>query len=320
MMNKSEEKEFDRRPMTCVEDKYAFRQSPQISAQTCLIGYLRADMGSDGMGFFSTWEDVSRRLKTDEFRTELDEVINSLREEGDILHDRRTLEKYCYSTPESKMTGEDRCYGVRVDSDKYSYLLRLNPNQGEYNLYCYCYEKVWLDRHIAEARKGIRFITPEYEPLFTLEDGDKIRITHSDGENRDYTCRYIDQTHLEVGNIMYHICQFAEIMENDHCTVTPLRASLPESCYTFLPTEESHIGIIKKGEMGYYRSNLSTVFGQEGKDFVAELNRQGNITPAQAAAMSAGSMFGWDCPAADPKNYDANGNLNNPKKNKDIQR
>ncbi len=319
-MNKIEEKEFDRRPMIDEEDKYAFRQSSQISAQTNAIGYLRADMGTDGKSFFSKWEDLCPRLKTDEFATEFDEVINSLREEGDILHDRRALEKYCYSTPESKMTGEERCYGVRVDSDKYSYLLRLNPKQGEYNLYCYCYEKKWLDHHIAEARKGIRFITPEYETLFTLDDGDKIRIRRSDGEYRDHTCRYIDQSHLEVGNNLYHICQFAEIMENIHCTVTPLRASLPESCYAFLPTEESHIAIIKKGEMGYYRCGLSTVNGQEGKDFVAELNRQGNITPAQASAMSAGSMFGWGCPAADPKNYDANGNLSNPKKNKDISR
>ena len=31
------------------------------------------------------------------------------------------------------------------------------------------------------------------------------------------------------------------------------------------------------------------------------------VTKAQAAAMEAGSMFGWHVPGADPKNYDDNG-------------
>ena len=309
---------LDKRPMTVEEDKYTFRQSSQISGQTGLIGYLRADFGKNGNEFYSSWEDWNKDLKTPDFKQELDEVINYLREEGDILSGRVAMNRYCNDTPQSKMTMEPDYYGVRIDTDKYAYLMRLNPNKGDYNLYCYCYEKVWLDRHIAEARKGIRFITPEYEPLFTLDDGDKIRITRSNGEYQDYTCRYIDQTHLEVGNDLYHICQFAEIMEKGHCAITPLRASLPESCYTFLLTEESHIGIIKKGEFGYYPSDLSTVYGQEGKDFVAELNRQDGVTPAQSAAMSAGSIFGWDCPAADPKNYDVNGVIARHRINKDI--
>ena len=140
--------EFEKRAMIETEDKYTFRQSAQISGQTGLIGYLRADMDTDGNGFFSSWNDWRRDLKTDEFKAEFDDVINSLREEGDILHNRKALANYCYSTPQSKMQTEQDYYGVRVDTEKYAYLLRLNPNKGEYNLYCYCYVKDWLEKRL----------------------------------------------------------------------------------------------------------------------------------------------------------------------------
>lgn len=81
--------DYEKRAMIEAEDKYTFRQSSQISSQTGLIGYLRADMDTDGNGFFSSWNDYRKDLKTDEFKQEFDEVINSLREEGDILHNRR---------------------------------------------------------------------------------------------------------------------------------------------------------------------------------------------------------------------------------------
>ena len=73
--------EYEKRAMTYEEDKYTFSQSPQIASQTGLIGYLRADMDSDGNGFFSNWFDWRKDLKTDEFKKELDEIINSLRKE-----------------------------------------------------------------------------------------------------------------------------------------------------------------------------------------------------------------------------------------------
>ena len=139
--------EYEKRAMIEAEDKYTFRQSTQISMQTGLIGHLRADMDTDGNGFFSSWFDFREELKTDEFKAEFDEVINSLREDGDILHNRRALAKYCYCTPQSRMQEEPGYYGVRVDTEKYAYLLRLNPDRGEYNLYCYCYRRDWLDQH-----------------------------------------------------------------------------------------------------------------------------------------------------------------------------
>ena len=67
--------DIEDRAMTENEDKYSFRQSSQISGQCGLIGYLRADMDTDGNGFFSSWNDWRRDLKTDAFKDEFDRVI-----------------------------------------------------------------------------------------------------------------------------------------------------------------------------------------------------------------------------------------------------
>lgn len=298
--------DLDMRALTEKEDKYTFSNSMQISMQCGLIGHLRADMDSDGNGFFSSWEDFRKELKTDEFKDEFDKVINSLREEGDILYNRKSLAKYCYSSPQAKMNNEHDYYGVRVDTQKYAYLCRLNPNKGEYNLYCYCYIKDWLDKHIRSAEKGIRFITPEYKEKFRISDGEKIRITFSDGEVKDRVCRYIDDSHVEVGDDLYHICEFAERMEQCGATFIPLRSDLPEVCFSILPSTGDVI-IIKHGESGYYRCEYSTEDKAFNREFANDRNANLGVSKAQVEAMLAGSMYGWDVPAADPKSYDENG-------------
>ena len=300
--------DLDMRALTEKEDKYTFSNSMQISMQCGLIGHLRADMDSDGNGFFSSWEDYRKELKSDEFKDEFDKVINSLREEGDILYNRKALAKYCYSSPQAKMNNEQDYYGVRVDTEKYAYLCRLNPNKGEYNLYCYCYIKDWLDKHIRSAEKGIRFITPEYKEKFRISDGEKIRITFSDGKVKDRVCRYIDDSHVEVGDDLYHICEFAERMEQCGATFIPLRSDLPEVCYSILPSTGDVI-IIKHGESGYYRCEYSTEDKAFNREFANDRNAKLGVSKAQIEAMLAGSMYGWDVPAADPKSYDENGTL-----------
>lgn len=132
------------RAMNPVERNYCYTQSQQISMQTGLIGHLRADMDSSGTGFFSSFFNFRADLKTEDFKTEFDAVINALRFDenyGGILKDRSALSSYCHEIPESSFGGDGREFGFRVDTKQYSYMLRLNPNRGEYNLYCYCYQK-----------------------------------------------------------------------------------------------------------------------------------------------------------------------------------
>lgn len=304
------------RPMTPQERLYSYSQSQQITMQTGAIGYLRGDFDSSGNEFHSTWFDEVESRKSDEFKAEFQEVIDALRfdeQYGGLLASRSTMQKYGRSQPDSAFEGNYTTeYGFRIDTKQFAYLLRCIPVKGDYNFYCWCFEAKWLDRHIKQAEKGIRFINPDYKELFRIPDGDKVRITQSDGTHIDRTCRYIDECHLEVGNSLYHICQLAELTERYGNTIIPLRSSLPEQCYVYLPTSQE-IGIVKKGESGYYRSDLSPVYGERGQEFVDELNRQGGVSKAQAAAMLAGSMFGWQVPGADPKNYDENGAPIRPK-------
>lgn len=156
--------EMSIRPMTSQERNYSYSQSQQLTMQTGCIGHLRADFGSNGLGFFSSWDDHRADLKSDAFKAEFDDVINGLREDdryGGILKSRRDMTTYCYDHPASGFEGNyTKEYGFRVDTDHYSYMLRLNPNKGDYNLYCYCYLRQWLDRHLSHAEKGIGHIIP----------------------------------------------------------------------------------------------------------------------------------------------------------------
>lgn len=306
------------REMTPQERLYCYSQSSQITAQTACIGYLRADFGSNGTGFWTTWNDENKERKTDDFKAEFDDVINALRsdqEYGGILKGRIPMLNYCHAHPEAGL-GDDRQFGFRADTEKYTFLLRVNPYPNNYNLYCYCYERRWLNHHLEQAARGIRFIDPHYKELFRIPDGDMIRIIWKDGTYFDKTCRYIDDCHLEVngtGSELFHICQFAEIMERNGNTVIPLRSSLPEQCYGVMPSTGAVI-IVKKGVTGYYfPTNISTESEEENKVLARAYNEKAGVTPAQAEAMLAGSMFGWGCPAADPKNYDEDGKPIPPK-------
>ena len=124
--------EFVLRPLTEAEEKYTYSQSMQISMQIGLLGYLRADMGRNGTDFFSDWFDFRKELKTEDFKKEFDTMIDSYRKDGKFLSNRSALAEFCQTLKCFK--NDDRSFGVRVDSDNYAYLCRLNPNRSEYNL------------------------------------------------------------------------------------------------------------------------------------------------------------------------------------------
>jgi hypothetical protein len=73
----------------------------------------------------------------------------------------------------------------------------------------------------------IRFIDSGYKEQFRIPDGEQIKIRYSWGEEQLRTCRYIDDYHVEVGNNLYHICEFAELMERGGHTCEPVKVTEP---------------------------------------------------------------------------------------------
>lgn len=73
--------------------------------------------------------------------------------------------------------------------------------------------------------KDIRFIDSHYKDLFKLPDGGTIQIAYPD-ETVVKKCTFIDEYHTQIGYNVFHICQFAEIMERNNATYQPE----PEIC------------------------------------------------------------------------------------------
>ena len=235
--------ELTLRPMTETERMYSYTQSRQIMSHTGCIGHLRAYLDNNEIGFYSSWDDHREDLKTDAFKAEFDEVIKTLRfdkQYNGMLENRTGLEKFCYAKPESAF-GNDREFGFRADTEKFSYMFRLNPNKGEYNIYCYCYRRDWLTYHLDCASRGIRFIDSDYNELFRIPDGGKIRVTYLGGEKAEHTCRYIDDYHVEVGSgncNLFHVGEYAKRMAMRGAIIEPVISS-PEHSKTQMRMERS---------------------------------------------------------------------------------
>lgn len=264
--------------MTPADRLYAYNQSSQLEGQTGCIGHLRGDFGC-GQEFYTSWFDHRREYKTDEFKAEFDEVVNTLREKDGLLCTRGSMTRFCYQNPEAEFEG-NYCaeYGFKVQTPQHTYMLRCNPNYGDYNFYLYAYVSRFLEHHMEKAKQGIRFI---------------------------------DETHFETSggysSALYHICEFAERLEQTHGSVIPLRSSLPVQCFSTLPSSGELI-LLTRGEKGYSPCpEFSAADAGENRRFAEDSNGKNGVTKAQEAAMLAGSMFGWQTPAADPQNYDEQG-------------
>ena len=129
------------RPLTQAEQKYAYKQSMQIRGQTGSIGILQGGYGADNE-FHSDFHEINNRLKTDEFEAELQEVLCS--DENSVLKNLDTMREFALQHPQTGFPGTE--YGFRVETEKFAYLVRCNPEKDSDSVEIHCYVKEWLDQ------------------------------------------------------------------------------------------------------------------------------------------------------------------------------
>lgn len=214
---------FENERLICnrMERLYLYKNSTQICAQTGFQGYLRGYFNKCGETYFDTY--FPHKTPADEgFFEALQKVMDTLRE--GILKSFRAMKDFCSGDGfDSRFYGNwTEEFAFRIDHKGFAFLFRLIPMPGDYHVYIHCYHADWLDQHMNQAEHGIRFIDSSYQEKFRLEDGGRIRITTLDGNVKERICRFIDDYHVEIGDYLYHICEYGEMCETSGTKVDPV--------------------------------------------------------------------------------------------------
>jgi hypothetical protein len=211
------------------DDSRLFSKLEGKAAERCgAMGCLCADFGKNGREFWATWFDNQAHLKTPDFKHTFDELINTLRNDGaePPFASRLNLEAFCAAHPSIT--------AFKIAALDYSFYFRMQPQQGNYDVYCFAYDN--------------RYLLPE--------------------------------------------------LAGQH--------ELPHYCYSVLPSSGELIRI-QNGKSGYHLCNNQGLSLEKARFKANDENGLRQITRAQEEAMLAGSLFGWNTPAAKPWNYEQSG-------------
>ena len=126
-------------------ERELFFSSTRDDIKNACIGYVRIDFGN-GSEFWHKWFGSNEQLNTTQFKKDLELVIESLRE--DWLKDRSTMKRLADSIP--LMDLGDRGTGFRMQTDSHIFFLRCAPQAGDYDCYCYCYDRGLLEQAMGE--------------------------------------------------------------------------------------------------------------------------------------------------------------------------
>ncbi len=118
------------------EEEMLFTTALQDQAR---IGHLRGDFGR-GTEFWTTWWDRHTELKGQEFKDELDDLVNTLRKKGP-LKNLSAMQKFCQEHPQAQMSARagSHYYAFRINTKQHRYYLRFFPEKTDYNFYIFCY-------------------------------------------------------------------------------------------------------------------------------------------------------------------------------------
>ncbi len=81
--------------------------------------------------------------------------------------------------------------------------------------------------------------------------------------------------------------------------VLAILQKLPPESFDTLPSNSCQLIGIHRGVPGYTPLRILDT-PEAAREMADQLNHDRGVTPAQASAMTHGSMFGWHTPSADP--------------------
>lgn len=142
------------RPASPEEAGFFYALAPEEDAKLGAVGHVRLDFGRGGKGFYTTWWPRGpQKLNTPEFRNELDDVVNELRES--VLKDRASMSRYCHGHGGAIEGGWRPNFGYVVETERYRYCLRCNPGAGDYDGYLTAYDKRVQEMNQAQEAEEI---------------------------------------------------------------------------------------------------------------------------------------------------------------------
>lgn len=126
------------------EINLVYNSHMELNQKIGCIGYMRMDFGSGGNDFWHTWFECSE-LNTQAFKDDFQNVIDTLR--VSLLKNLSSLSSYCHKNPGMKLNDwKGEYYGFFIKTENYAYYFRCSLIKGDYNLYCYAYERGKLEK------------------------------------------------------------------------------------------------------------------------------------------------------------------------------
>ena len=197
------------RPLMADERKYTFRSCTDIEVRSGFIGQMIIDMSSTFSKANKTWYPFNKRLETNDFQSDFNSILSVI---GMNFSDKDKLRVYFnthYSLTFSD--GTNNYAGIKISTNKYCYLIRINPSGNTKSISAFCYLQDRLKNHMRNATKGIHFVNKDNEELVTISDGGSI-VIHPCSMHTPIVCRYIDPFTCRIGSKIWNLRDFADYL------------------------------------------------------------------------------------------------------------
>jgi len=185
------------RPASPDEAGFFYVQTPEKDEEMGAVGHVRIDFGHGGKeGFYHTWWPRGpKELNTQEFQDELGRVVNDLRKS--VLKDLSSMRQYCCGSG-GAIGNSTYCqnYGFTLETDRYTYRLRCNPIEGDYQAYLSCFDKQAQRQEYGLTESGLQKLQDTADPGFphsydwyVMEDCSTAYAKFTDGLSLDEAIR-----------------------------------------------------------------------------------------------------------------------------------